>query len=212
MPALIHSDPRTVDRRLNQYFNSRREQWIDIVKAAVQARARCTDDHAKSAPGFYAWDAATARCRQIFRREGWQKGDRNGIEVILNHDFKRMVAILNTDDGTASPDHDQSPRNRTIKGPACGQVTDLNLQYELFKKEAPSSLIEPPYSLWYLCIFDNGKKVRAELSRPIEFSSGYISDFAERIFILQDGDWEKVILQPPAEDYPQEYKIEIRRK
>ena len=53
---------------------------------------------------------------------------------------------------------------------------------------------EPPYSLWYLCIYDNGSKVRAELSRPIEFTAGYISKFIERIFILKDGDWEKVVL------------------
>lgn len=38
MTALIHSDPRTVDRRLSQYFNSTRDQWIDIVKAAVERR------------------------------------------------------------------------------------------------------------------------------------------------------------------------------
>lgn len=64
MAATIHRDPRTVDRRLSQYFNSRREQWIDIVKEAVRARGACTDDHAKSAPGYHAWDAGTARLRQ----------------------------------------------------------------------------------------------------------------------------------------------------
>jgi hypothetical protein len=97
MAAIIHSDRRMVDRRLSQYFNSTRDQWIDIVKAAVAARARCTDDFPKSAPGYYAWESATTRSRQMFCREGWEKGEENGIETIVNHDLKKKVAILNTD-------------------------------------------------------------------------------------------------------------------
>jgi hypothetical protein len=209
MAAIIHSDRPVVDRRLNQYFNSTRDQWTEIVKAAVAARARCTDDFPKSAPGFYAWEAATTRSRQMFCREGWEKGEENGIETIVNHDLKKKVAILNTDLGTC--DKSRSPRNRTLKGPAQDRVIDLNSQYELFKIHEVTSFKEPPYSLWYLCIFDDGKKVRSEISRPSEYSSGYIVKFSERIFILQDGDWEKVLLaEPPREGPPLE--IIVRRK
>ena len=210
MAATIHRDPRIVDRRLSQYFNSRREQWIDIVKEAVRARAACTDDHAKSAPGYHAWDAGTARLRQVFRPEGWQRGDHNGIETIVSHDFKRMVAVMNTDAGTA--DHTRSPRNRTSKGPACEQIVDLNNQLEMFKRHEMTRLRKSPYSLWYLCIFDDGKSVRAELSTPIEFSAGYVIGFSERIFILESGDWEKVIIAPLVENGPQTYEVNVRRK
>lgn len=210
MAAIIHNDSRLVDRRLSQYFNSRRDQWIDIAKEAVRARARCTDDHARSAPGYHAWDAATARTRQIFRREGWEKGDLNGIETIINRDFKRMIAILNTDSGTCDPN--RSPRNRTKKGPAAGQLIDLNNQADLFKGYEMGPEIEHPYSLWYYCIHDDGKSVRSELSRPIEFADDHIVGFSERIFILQNGDWEKVLLTPPAEDRGPEFEINVRRK
>jgi hypothetical protein len=210
MAATIHRDRRTVDRRLNQYFNSRRGQWVEIVKVAVAARARCTADNARSAPGYYAWDAATARMRQIFCREGWQRGDHNGIETIVNHDFEQTVAVMNTDAGTAN--HLRSPRNRTSKGPACERVIDLNGQVEMFKRREMGAPKERPYSFWYLCIFDDGKQVRAELATPIEFSASYVIGFSERIFILEDGDWEKISIQPPADEPSQEYQIDVRRK
>jgi len=119
---------------------------------------------------------------------------------------------MSTDSGTS--DRNQSPRNRTIKGPASEKVVDLNNQYEMFKRNEIAPFEEPPYSLWYLCIYDNGSKVLAELSRPVEFKAGYISKFSERIFILRDGDWEKVVLTP-ADDQPaydDDLKIDVRRK
>lgn len=211
MTAVIHSDPRTVDRRLSQYFNSTRDQWVEIVKAAVAARARCTDDSPKSAPGYYAWEAATTRSRQMFRREGWVKGEENGIETIVNHGLKKKIAILNTDHGTC--DKNRSPKNRTLKGSAQDRVIDLNDQYEMFKAGEMRKLAESPYSLWYLCVFDDGAKVRAEVSRPSEFYMGYIIKFNERIFILNDGDWEKIVLATPAPLQPdQEFEINVRRK
>jgi hypothetical protein len=209
MVAIIHSDRRTVDRRLSQYFNSTPDQWIDIVKAAVAARSRCTDDSPKSAPGYFAWEAATTRSRQMFCREGWEKGEENGIETIVNQGLKKKVAILNTDWGTC--DKSRSPKNRTLKGAAQDRVIDLNNQYELFTAHEIRSFKEPPYSLWYLCIFDDGTTVRSEISRPSEYSSGYIVKFSERIFILQEGDWEKVLLSEPPRDLPP-LEIIVRRK
>jgi len=210
MPAIIHDDRRIADRRLKQYFNSTREQWIEVVKASVAARARCTDDNSKAAPGFYAWDAATARCRQIFRREGWEKSVHDGIEVIVHAELKKMVAVMNTDSGTA--DRDRTPHNRTPKGEATKAAVDLNHQYEMFKRSEVAPFKEPPYSLWYLCIHDDGKTVRAELSRPNEFAEASVVGFGERIFILGNGDWEKVVLEPQEGSGGAEIEISVKRK
>ena len=86
MTTEIHSNPRIVDRRLRQYFDTDRQQLIEIVKAAVAARAQSTDDSPRSAASYYAWAAATTRLRQMFRRMGWQKGDENGIETVIEHE------------------------------------------------------------------------------------------------------------------------------
>ncbi len=210
MASLIHADPRICDRRLAMYFNSTRDQWIEVVKAAVAARARCTENNARSAPGYYAWDAGTVRARQIFRREGWEKGDHNGIETIWNRDLRKMVAVMNTDAGTCETM--RSPRNRTWKGPASERIIDLNSQGLLFKREEMGPLAEPPYSLWYPCIFDDAGKVRAELSSPVEYKGGYLVEYSERIFILRDGEWQKVIIESESDGDAQEFEINITRK
>jgi hypothetical protein len=210
MTTIVHSEPRAVKRRLSQLFNSDRDQWIEVIRAAVAARARCTDDGPKSAPGYYAWAAATTRMRQMFRREGWERGDENGIETIVNHDLKKKIAVMNTDSGTC--DLNRSPINRTLKGKATTRVVDLNNQGELFKLHEMGPLEEPPYSLWYLSVYDEGGKVRAEISMPIEFSGGYIVKCSERIFIVQGDDWDKISVERPADDGPQEYDINVRRK
>lgn len=210
MAAVIHSERRIVGRRLSQYFNSTRDQWISVVKAMVAARAGCTVNNAKSSPGFYAWDGGIRRSREIFGKEGWMNGDDDGIETIVNHDFKRRVTVMNTDAGTA--DKSRTPRNRTPKGPATEKVVDLNDQIEMFKRKETGAFPEDDFELWYLCVFDNGRTVRAELSRPVEFKSNYFVKFSERIFILEDGDWEKVAIASPSGDADPGLKIDVRRK
>jgi hypothetical protein len=210
MTAIVHRERRAVDRRLTQLFNSTRDQWIEIVKAAVAARASCTDDGPKSAPGYYAYAAGTTRMRQMFRREGWERGDENGIEIIANRDLKKKVAVMNTDAGTCDPN--STPMNRTLKSSMTAKVIDLNNQGELFKKHEMGPYDEPRYSLWYLFIYDAGGKVRAELSLPIEFANGYIVKCSERIFIVQGDEWDKLTLEQPIAPAPQEYEIKVRRK
>lgn len=210
MAALIHEEPRECDRRLSQYFNSTREQWIEVVKAAVAARGSCTDDNPKSAPGFRAWDAGVARMRQIFRKEGWDNDEEDGIPTIIHRELQKKITVMNTDSGTA--DRSRSPRNRTLKGPAAEKVTDLNGQIEMFKRRETTREPADPIAAWHLCIFDDGKLVRAELSRPVLFKSGYFLKFSERIFILRPGDWEKVAIATPADHSGQELRIDVRRK
>jgi hypothetical protein len=210
MVAQIYTDPRQVDRRLGQYFNSTRDQWIEIVKASVGARGGCTTHNARSAPGFYAWDAGVAQMRRIFCKEGYEAACEDGIELIVNRELGKKITVMNADAGTA--DSSRSPKNRTLKGPATEKVADLNNQIEMFKSGETSSAPEDSCAIWHLCIFDDGKRVRAELSRPVLFRSGYFVKFSERIFILRDGDWEKVTLMAPTPEVDQSLEINVRRK
>ena len=211
MAAVIYADVRECDRRLSRYFNSTRDQWIEVVKAAVAARASCTDDNPLAAPGFRAWDAGTARMRRIFRKEGWEKDDQDGIPSIVHRELKRKVIVVNTDIGTSDPEC--SPRNRTIKGAGTEKVIDLNNQLEMFRRREITKEPSDPLATWHLCIFDDGTLVRCELSRPVLFKSGYFLLFSERIFILRPGEWEKVSIATPAEqDSGQEFSIDVRRK
>jgi hypothetical protein len=210
MVSIIHTERREIDRRLAQYFDSTREQWIEIVTAMVAARGGCTANNAKSAPGFYAWDAGVRRMREIFGKEGWENGDEEGIETVINHELKKKVAILNADAGTG--DKTRCPRNRTPKGPAAERAVDLNDQIELFKRHEIPEQPRDQNAVWYLCVFDDGKTVRAELSRPIEFDTVYFVKFSERIFILGPGDWEKIAISAPTIEPPLDLTINVRRK
>jgi hypothetical protein len=214
MAALIHENPRECDRRLSQYFNSRRDQWIDVVKAMVAARASCTADNPKASPGFLAWDAGITRMRQIFRREGWESGDDNGIEHIANREFRRKITVMNADAGVC--DLNRSPRNRTEKGPAAEKITDLNNQLDLFRREHPKEVREDAIDFWQLCVFDDGKLVRAELSRPIEFTGKYFIGYSERIWILRPDEWERIAIETPSAGGDagagKDFEIDVRRK
>jgi hypothetical protein len=209
MAALIYDQPREIDRRLAQYFNSTRDQWIEIVKAMVAGRGSCTSNNSKSAPGYYAWDYGIQRMRQMFGREGWINGYENGVETIENYDLKKKITVMSTDEGTA--DKSRSPRNRTPKGAANEKIVDLNGQFEMFKGHEVS---EQPDHLptWYLCTYDDGNTVRAELSRPTKFISNHFVKFEERIFIIQGDDWEKIAISAPAPDFGSDYQIDVRRK
>ena len=209
MVAIVYAEQRQADRRLRQYFNSTPNQWVKVVQAAVSARARCNENDAKAAPGFYAWTAATARSRVIFGREGWERGEHNGIETIFNSDLRMMIAVMNTDAGTCNLT--RSPRNRTYKGTAAKGVVDLNNQGELFRRDEVAPLKVRPYALWYLCIHDDGGKVLAELSKPSEYKGGYVVDYSERIFILRDGEWEKIIVDTSVDDGDQDFAIDVVR-
>lgn len=210
MASLIHSQPREIDRRLSQYFNSTREQWIEVVKAMVSGRGACTANNSKSAPGYYAWDYGIQRMRQMFGREGWANSSEAGVEAIVHNELRKRITVMNTDEGTA--DKSRSPKNRTPKGAATEKLADLNDQFEMFKRH---EIAKPPgdhFPMWYLCTYDDGLTVRAELSRPTKFISNHFVKFEERIFILQDDDWQKVVFKTPDADLGTDYKIDVRRK
>jgi hypothetical protein len=207
--AIIHKESRIVDRRLKQYFASDRYQWIEVVKAAVAARAGCTAHYPKASPGFYAWSGGMARMRQMFCREGYESSTQDGVETILNRELKVKIGFVSTDIGTCN--ENASPRNRTIKGPTAERLTDLNNQLDLFKREGGEEM-PTGIPLWQLCVFDNGTIVRAEISRPIVFLGGYWLEFAERIFLISGDEWSKIATATPPASQLDDYEVTIKRR
>ncbi|MGO6732655.1 hypothetical protein HA464_36460 (plasmid) [Rhizobium leguminosarum bv. trifolii] len=61
-------------------------------------------------------------------------------------------------------------------------------------------------------MFDDGKDVGAELSRPIEFRGGFYVGYSERIWIIRPGEWERIEVENPADDDGQDFDITVRRK
>ena len=65
----------------------------------MAARGSCTAHSPKASAGFFAWDAGITRMRQMFCREVWNALDESGVELIVNHDFRRKVTVMNADKG-----------------------------------------------------------------------------------------------------------------
>lgn len=215
MISIVYEEPYERDKRLRELGLSR-DALIKVVEACVIGRGETTDNDPKSAGGYFAYSFGTRRMRELHRgKDGWEKGQVDGIETIDHHGRKIRVGVVNTDAGTAM--RLQSPRNRTCKGPASEKVTDLNNQMEMMfvdhlGRPLGSTESVSDYTMWYLCVFDSGSTVRAELSLPVIFRSGYFVKFAERIFIVGPDEWDEIEHVDPREDAEPDFEIEIRRK
>ncbi len=219
MVSSVYSHPYDRDERLSR-LGTTREEWIEVTKAVVAGRSGATDNDPISAGGYLAYLLGTRRMREIFRAKGLEKEALDGIETVVDHKRKLRFAVVSTDAGTANIH--RSPRNRTHKGPASKKAVDLNCQYELglYDRDGnplPGKESGDGYAFWYLCVFDDGESVRAELSSPVEFESGHFVKFSERIFILGADEWDEIIVSDPDEDSRDEdsdgdYQIDISRK
>lgn len=213
MVAIIYAHPYERDERLHR-LNVKRDDLIDVVKACVAGRGDATDNDPQSAGGQFAWIFGTRRMREIFRPKGWEKEIFLGIETIVDRERKIKIAVVSTDKGTANSD--RSPRNRTQKGPASEMIADLNNQYDLELVDRSGNPIaldnSDGYTFWYLCVFDDGDNVRAELSNPVKFASEYFVKFSERIFILGPDEWDEVSISDTDDDLGPEYQIDVTRK
>jgi hypothetical protein len=185
------------------------QRWglLEAVRAAVAGRAGATDNDARSAAGYGAWNSPTRRLREVYREfKGWEKFEENGVEGILNHNLKLRIVVVSTDEGTC--DLESSPRNRTPKGPARKSNIDLNNQMSLFGKSLP--VIRAGYQTLELCIFDDGNDVRAELSLPVGFEDKRFLQFAERIFLIDPGEWIKIAID--SDENGDDIEPEVRRR
>jgi hypothetical protein len=210
MNNVVYKESWDTKRRLSE-LGLTREQLIDVVKASVAGRGDCTDNDPPSAPGWSSWRYGIRRLREIFRREGWDKDDTGQLSTIANHERRIKIAVCNTDDGTAI--EDRIPRNRSRKGVISERVTDRNATPYMFPEmEEDAARNTSDYLTWYLCIYIEDDRVRAELSCPSAFEAGYFTRYSERIFILNGDDWKGLDFSERNEDSGPDFDVEVRRK
>jgi hypothetical protein len=210
MNNVVYKESWNTKRRLSE-LGLTREQLIDVVKASVAGRGDCTDNDPPSAPGWSSWRYGIRRLREIFRREGWDKDDTGQLSTIANHERRIKIAVCNTDDGTAI--EDRIPRNRSRKGVISERVTDRNATPYMFPEmEEDAARNTSDYLTWYLCIYIEDDRVRAELSCPSAFEAGYFTRYSERIFILNGDDWKGLDFSERNEDSGPDFDVEVRRK
>jgi hypothetical protein len=222
VPATVRVHSYDVRQRLEE-FGLTLEILLDAVRAVVAAHANCTENDPPAARLWDGWRMGTRRLRELLRPLGWEKDDADTFSVIINHQAKMRIVVVNSAEGTGLVPG--VPLNLTKKGPRSREAADTNAQLVLnladFREEYDRHrrMAEAvKYATWGLCIFADADEVRAELSQAIAFRRGFAVAWEERIILIGDGKppYAKIIIAPDDggsdDGLSPEFPIEIRRR
>lgn len=194
-----------VKSRLEQ-LDLTKDKLSEVAKRAIAQKFNAVSNHPVNAPGTFAYHEGVRALREIFADgDKWNKLVERGIEYIENPDKKIRVIYQNVDHACIESNDPQpiSKRGGTAKRNAISSN-----QLELFEREIPIS------NVFVLCVSENNGIVNAELSLPTDISEdGYLSKFIERIFILQDYDYEnhnKSDDNSDKDEYDDEFRISLK--
>ena len=189
------------------------DKLIDAVRYADSDRALCT---ANDPRGFdlITMNARTARAlRETFCGERWKLDETDNQAGIRNPHNKVRVIHCNFDLNCSHPTN--NPTNVTEKGAASRLKVAAN-QPVLPGFEIPDEQQGAEYTTWVLGTHYEKHEgvVLAELSRPLNFSSGRYTKFADRIIILDgsEGADAGAGIRPDREGPTEVIDIPIARK
>lgn len=197
------------------------ELLLTVLDAMVTAKNDCTDNDPPGSRGWRAWQMGTRRNREVHVGLGdWEKDDTDQVPSITSKKLGIRIVICNTDDGTCRDDG--SPQNSSKKGAGNEQAIDANNQMSLDLRGGADAKVVPlgrtkssdgPVITYYLCAYIVGDDIRAELSLPTSFESGFFGGFAKRIYIVggdtPPSDGAKV---KPADDGDSGFDIPVKLK
>lgn len=198
-----------------------RAQLLEVVAAMVGARADATENDPPMAASWSSWRMGTRRARDVLRPTTalgrWERDESGQISSVVNKLVGVRVIVSNTDDGTC--EDSRHPQNRSRKGAGTDQlVFDNQLSFLDALDSAPSASsserpASKPIQNWYLCVYNQGDDVRAELSCPTLVDNGFFADFRERIEIVNSGDdWLERLRRAPSDGDDGEFNIQVSRK
>jgi hypothetical protein len=214
--CVVVDSPPDVRARLRQ-LDIDYEECIEVVKAMIAAANGCTDNDPPSARGWDSWRFGVRRWRDIKLPQGWHKDETENLSTVVHPDAKFRIAVSNTDESTGL--RWGHPKSRTVKGEGSRRAVDLNRQpplpipefEEAFKRQLLSAAAAQA-QIWYLCLFNDGESVRAELSKPGGIEGGHFIGWHERIILMDDegpvGD--RAIIAD--NDFGPDVEVKVRRR
>ncbi|MBE2260148.1 MAG: hypothetical protein IAE88_14905 [Rhodobacteraceae bacterium] len=191
MQATIVEAPVEVENRLEELGWTTTE-LLEVVHAMVAGRNSCTANDPISAPGWMAWKDGTRRTRELGTLKGWRRIDIDQVPWTLDVNSGRKFTVVNSNDAAGIRGRD--PQNRSKKGTGTERTVFANAdQLNLAFPERPTDdsddvLADRAFKSvsWYLFVYAEGDVIRAELSCPVGISSGFFTEFSERIFLNTD--------------------------
>ncbi|MFC6632953.1 hypothetical protein [Microbulbifer taiwanensis] len=183
-PSRIYRESHEIPGELSQ-FDVSVSELQQVALAAISARNEATALHPQNAPGMYSYMAGVAALRALFiQKRDWEIARPNGVEAVANKRLEKLILFQNVD--FACGRHDPNPVSSKGRGVAALVDNPSGYLWDYMAEEARQC---ENLHTWFFCVSCNGDEVRAELSRPRAVENGNFGTFAERIFIIQDEDW-----------------------
>lgn len=200
-------DDREVEPRLLS-LGLNKDDLLNVVLAAVQARNDATDNDPANAAGWFSYSYGTRALRDAFCGKDWSVDRTDSIESILNKELGIKVAFQNVDNAA---DPDRTPKARSKKGAGSERAVDNNQLSLLPDFENELSADSGAPSIWFLMVYVNGSDVRAELSLPIAIKDSQFTGFLERIFLIKGGAWGDFEIND-LDDDGDDFEVPLSRK
>lgn len=185
------------------------EELRSIALEAVAARNEASPLHPANAPGTYSYMSGVATLRMVFlNKPGWEITKHNGVEGISNKKLGAVILFQNVDMACGSDD----PCPISSKGNGVAGLVENPVGYLWPYMEEEDKSRENTH-VWFFCVSCNDSNVKAELSRPRAIQNGSFGECAERIFIIQDDDWNGPSDKANKNDHgDQDFDIHVSKK
>jgi hypothetical protein len=162
-----------------------------VARAASAARASALELDVAFTPGMLSHIYGNRQLRLELLPQGWRKGRFNNVESVINDALGLQIIFQNVDIACVI---DHAPQAISGKGAGSRQLVQQGLQAELWEQPInPSTDIKKADSkygvtplVWMFCVSDDGKRLRAELSKPDNFEGDQFEEFSKRIFVLDE--------------------------
>ncbi|QBC43838.1 hypothetical protein [Iodobacter fluviatilis] len=162
-----------------------------VARVASAAKASTLEIDVAFAPGMLAHIYGNRQLRLALLPLGWRLGRFNNVETVINDDLGVQIIFQNVDMACV-PSH--SPQAISSKGAGSRQLVQKGIQGELWDQpnlnpaavESQNDKRGVTPSVWMFCVSDDGKRLRAELSKPNPFEGNQLESFSKRIFVLDE--------------------------
>ncbi|WP_045605051.1 hypothetical protein [Burkholderia pseudomallei] len=188
--TIVVSEPLDTEQELSQ-LGLKVSVAQKIAHAASAARASALEIDVAFTPGMLSHIYGNRQLRLELLPLGWRKGRFNNVESVINDELGIQIIFQNVDIACV-PEH--SPQAISGKGSGSRQLVQNGLQSELWENPVnpptdPSQLeskrgVTP--TVWMFCVSNDGKRLRAEVSKPSNFEGDQFEDFSKRIFVLDE--------------------------
>lgn len=178
-----------------------------VARAASAARASALEIDVAFTPGMLSHIYGNRQLRLELLPLGWRKGRFHNVESVINDELGIQIIFQNVDMACVLS---HSPQAISGKGAGSRQLVQNGLQAELWEKPVnPSTDIKRANSkhgvtplVWMFCVSNDGKRLRAEVSKPDNFEGDQFEDFSKRIFVLdeENGTELDIPIRPSSDD------------